>query len=66
LIHGSCTGNLDPGGAIRTISVSLLAVVAVIAGVLLSRTRQPPATGVKDDGIERPAVSLEELRRAGF
>jgi hypothetical protein len=66
LNHGPCTGNLDPGGAIRTISVSLLAVVAVIAGVLLSRTRQPPAAEIKDDGIERPAVSLEELRRAGF
>lgn len=54
------------GGTIRTISVSLLAIVAVVAGILLSRTRQPESSPGGEEGVERAAVSLEELRRAGF
>lgn len=56
------------GGTIRTISVSLLAVAAIAASLLLSRAREPQTNqGVKvDEGVEGGAVELEALRRAGF
>jgi hypothetical protein len=65
---GQCrTVNAQPGGPIRTISVSLLAVAALIAGIFLTRARQQPAPdAVSDEGIQRTTVSLEELRQAGF
>ena len=50
---------------IRTISVSLLAVVAVTTGILLSRTRE-----VTDEAPESPSsqgtIQLEALRQAGI
>jgi hypothetical protein len=52
---------------IRTFSVSLLAVAALVLSVFFTRGRQPNApAAAADDGVERTAVSLEELRRAGF
>lgn len=55
------------GGTIRTISVSLLAVAALLAGIVLTRSRQQPVPdNGNEEGVERTAVSLEELRQAGF
>jgi hypothetical protein len=56
------------GGTIRTISVSVLAIVAIAAGLLFSRSREHQTLqGVKvDEGVEGGAVELEALRRAGF
>ncbi len=55
------------GGTIRTLSVSLLAVAALAAGMLLSRTRQPsdPPQVQTDNGVE-DAIQLQALRRAGI
>jgi hypothetical protein len=49
------------------LSVSLLAVAAVAAGILLNRSRQPSPTPeiAVDNGVE-DAVELEALRRAGI
>ena len=55
------------GGTIRTLSVSLLAVVALAAGLLLNRSRQPaPTPQVEADNGVEDALQLEALRRAGF
>jgi len=52
---------------IRAFSVSLVAVSAIALSFFFARTRQPvPAPEAADDGVKRAAVSLEELRRAGF
>jgi len=52
---------------IRTFSVSLLAVAALVLSVFFTRARQPvSAPEAVDDGVARAAVSLDELRRAGF
>jgi hypothetical protein len=50
------------------LSVSLVAVTALFLSVFLARHRQPHAAApdALDDGVERPELSLEELRRAGF
>lgn len=55
------------GGTIRTLSVSLLAVAAIVAGVFFNRSRQPAPTPELDtgNGVE-DAVQLEALRRAGI
>lgn len=58
------------GGTIRTLSVSLLAVLAMVAGIILSRSRHPataPAHEVEADGEEPDGlVRLEALRQAGI
>lgn len=46
-------------------SVSLLAVAAVALSVLFARNRQP-APELAKEGVPGAAVSLEDLRRAGF
>jgi hypothetical protein len=52
---------------IRAFSVSLVAVSAIALSVFFARARHPvPAAEAADDGVESAAVSLEELRRAGF
>lgn len=54
---------------IRAISVSLLAVAALVTSILLSRSRHPEAapTLQKTGEASGPAaVSLDELRSAGF
>ena len=56
-----------PGGPIRTLSVSLLAVAALVAGVLFNRSRQPsPAPSPDIDAGNGDAVQLEALREAGI
>lgn len=55
--------------AIRTISVSLLAVAAVAASVLLTRSRQtrPALENVQVNRVQdQEVVSLDALRQAGF
>jgi hypothetical protein len=52
---------------IRTLSVSLLATAALVAGILLNRSRQPtPAPEITADNGVGDAVELEALRRAGI
>lgn len=52
---------------IRTLSVSLLAATALVAGILLNRSRQlAPAPEVPSDNGVGDAVELEALRRAGI
>ena len=52
---------------IRTLSVSLLAAAALVAGVFFNRSRQPTPIPELDtgNGVE-DAVQLEALRRAGI
>lgn len=57
---------LFPGGTIRTLSVSLLAVAALAAGVLLSRNRPSETPQLDPDSGVEDAVRLEALRRAGI
>jgi len=56
------------GGHIRTLSLSLLAVATVAAGVLISRVRLPESItkAVKRPEPARPVVSLDALRGAGL
>lgn len=55
------------GGAIRTLSVSLLAVAAVAASLLLTRRPEQPANGLVPAGENLPAEqSLDAIRAAGL
>ena len=58
------------GGTIRTLSVSLLAVLAMVAGLILSRSRHPansPVQEVEADSDDADGMlSLEALRQAGI
>ena len=58
--------NPKPGGTIRTISVSLIAIAAVAASVVFTRGRQPRP--VEDEVQAGPVegVSLDAIRQAGF
>ena len=52
---------------IRTISVSLIAVAALAASVLLTKTRQPrPVEGEVQNGSVEGTLSLDAIRQAGF
>ena len=55
------------GGTIRTLSVSLLAVAALVAGVFINRHRQasPSPEAQPHNGVD-DAVQLEALRQAGI
>jgi hypothetical protein len=55
-----------PGGAIRTISVSLLAVAAITAGIFFARTRNTPDPEMEKPKVLEDTASLEALRSAGF
>jgi hypothetical protein len=56
-----------PGGIIRTISVSLLAVAAIAASIVFARVRQLPETdGLTRVNVLEDAATLEALRAAGF
>ncbi len=58
-----------PGGPIRTLSVSLLAVAAVAASIIVSRQRQErlPTTRENPAGETQPVVlSLDAIRAAGL
>ena len=57
------------GGTIRTLSVSLLAVVAIAAGIVLNRSRQSdaPAHEIQADSPESDGVvRLDAIRQAGI
>jgi hypothetical protein len=58
----------SPGGTIRTLSVSLLAMAAVFIGVIMNRFRPPTRTvpAVDSDVGVEDTLQLEALRRAGF
>lgn len=62
--NGSSTDHrVRQEAAIRTLSVSLLAVAAIAASLLLTRTREDQVTSAG----ERPAgQSLDEIRAAGL
>ena len=62
------TESLPKEGTIRTLSVSLLAVATVAAGILISRVRLPRSLtdAVKLPRPEHPPVSLDALREAGL
>ena len=77
--HALCTvehaGTLSGGPAtparreprIRTLSVSLLAVAAIAASVLLTRRQEKPATHLVPAGEQQPAErSLDAIRAAGL
>ena len=52
---------------IRTLSVSLLAVAAVVTGLLVNRTRQTAPTSTEDSDVGvADAHQLEALREAGI
>jgi hypothetical protein len=52
---------------IRTLSVSLLAVAAIAASVLLTRRQEKPATHLVPAGEQLPAEqSLDAIRAAGL
>ncbi|MGK7311174.1 MAG: hypothetical protein ACN0LA_02960 [Candidatus Longimicrobiales bacterium M2_2A_002] len=60
---------LYTGGTIRALSVSLLAVVALVAGLVLNRSRQPDsqAHGIQADSPESDGVvRLDAIRQAGI
>lgn len=60
---------LHTGGTIRALSVSLVAVIALVAGLVLNRSRQPdaPAHGIQADSPESDGVvRLDALRQAGI
>ncbi len=55
------------GGAIRTLSVSLLAAVAIAASLLIVRKVERPAQGLVPAGEHFPAErSLDAIREAGL
>lgn len=61
------TTHTAPGGTIRTISVSLLAVAAVTLSVFFARTRQTQnVEQVKEDDAIEGGFSLDQVRAAGF
>jgi hypothetical protein len=57
----------EPGGAIRTISVSLLAAAAIAVSVFFAKTRQAHVAEEiqKSDAVEG-SISLEAIRAAGI
>lgn len=61
------TANPNPGGPIRTISVSLLTVAAIAASVVVSKARQPrpDAEDLRKEAVEG-TISLDDIRQAGF
>ncbi len=58
----------SPGGTIRTLSVSLLAMAAVVLGIFMNRFRLPtqPKPAVESEAGPEDGLQLEALRRAGF
>lgn len=55
------------GGAIRTLSVSLLAAVAIAASLLIVRKVERPVQGLAPAGEHLPAErSLDAIREAGL
>jgi hypothetical protein len=55
------------GGFIRTLSVSLLAVAAIAASLVLSRSERPSAAGSIPAGETMPSEpSLDKIREAGL
>jgi len=58
-----------PGGAIRTLVVSLLGAAAVAAGLVLIRQQKLPDPQIRDvhAGESQPGtISLEKLRELGY
>ena len=57
----------NAGGAIRTLSVSLLAAAAIAASLLLARRTERPAQALVPAGETLPAEqSLDAIREAGL
>lgn len=61
--------NLHPGGPIRTLGVSLMAIAAVAVGVILSKQRQErptPGITIPAGGVQPAEVKLDAIRAAGW
>lgn len=69
ILDGLSSEPREPGGSIRTINVSLLAMAALAAGYLLNRVRRPQLEPIEPRATTttpQGELSLEKLRAAGF